>query len=465
MDEDSLRADCLQSVALPLSVGQQALWMLMQLSTDAAAYNIHCAFLLSPQIDLMRLRRALEAVYRRHDLLRACFVVRQGVPVTIIPPCAQLPLVIVDGEGWDELARDAWIESSVARPFDLALGPPVRFMVLRRSDRDGKRENVLLVVMSHIVGDFRSIDILVHELPLHYQNNDTPWAAPTQFSVYASREQSWLRSCHAERSIDFWRTRLPAADPRPLGGALPLPRPFFGIAYRCAVATDVGAAIRDAAKRTAVTPYVFVLSAYAILLSALTGRLRIVIGSAVDLRLQPDLRNTVGYLVNIVPLPLDLEPRARFFDLLAAADRMNVATLAHRRLPFAHLVQHLGMRSELGRSPLYQALFSWLKFDPAFGRQADGTLIADTITPRGASRIGGSPDFALTVEDRTDRLECLWTFDAGFFGPDFGAEVSLRLEALLRDAAANPQQPIAALLSTGRVSGTWSDGEREQIEL
>src|SRR5271166_5525673 len=76
----------------PLSFSQQRLWFLHQLEPDSAAYNAIDAVRLSGPLDVDALRRGLDAIVARHEVLRTTFDLRDGEPVQAIAPRGTWPL-------------------------------------------------------------------------------------------------------------------------------------------------------------------------------------------------------------------------------------------------------------------------------------------------------------------------------------------------------------------------------------
>src|SRR6185503_1784323 len=70
----------------PLSFTQQQFWLLDQAATNRAAYNVCTAVKICGPLDVQRLRKALEQIVSRHEVLRTGIVVEQGTPVQMISP-------------------------------------------------------------------------------------------------------------------------------------------------------------------------------------------------------------------------------------------------------------------------------------------------------------------------------------------------------------------------------------------
>src|SRR5262245_57124867 len=63
---------------LPLSFPQQRLWFLQQLEGPSATYNVAAAIRLKGALNVEALRRTIEAIVSRHEILRTVFVEERG---------------------------------------------------------------------------------------------------------------------------------------------------------------------------------------------------------------------------------------------------------------------------------------------------------------------------------------------------------------------------------------------------
>ena len=78
------RAD--RSKTLPLSYAQQRLWFLAQMDGGSEAYHLTFGLHLAGDLDPVALRRALDRIVARHELLRTTFGFDEGAPVQRIAP-------------------------------------------------------------------------------------------------------------------------------------------------------------------------------------------------------------------------------------------------------------------------------------------------------------------------------------------------------------------------------------------
>jgi len=92
-----LRKKATASRSLPLSFAQQQLWFLDRLEPGGVAYNVPLAVRLTGPLDVTALQRSLDALVRRHEILRTTFAAGEtGEPTQVVGPAMALPLPLTD---------------------------------------------------------------------------------------------------------------------------------------------------------------------------------------------------------------------------------------------------------------------------------------------------------------------------------------------------------------------------------
>ena len=95
-----------------LSIGQQRLWYLNQLSPNNSAYNVPYASRIRGHIDVPALQKALDAVVKRHEVLRTVVLAPGGNPV----PVLALEIETSSGEAcYFEYCTDFFKEQPIAK--------------------------------------------------------------------------------------------------------------------------------------------------------------------------------------------------------------------------------------------------------------------------------------------------------------------------------------------------------------
>src|SRR5882762_7363367 len=193
-----------RSGPLPLSYAQQRLWFLEQLAPGTVVYSVPAGVRLLGNLRLKPLRKTLDQIVKRHEVLRTVFMNRNGEPVQVIREGQEMQLPVVDlgelgGRRGEEVAREL-AGAEAQRGFDLARGPLLRATLLRL----GEEDHVLLFTMHHIVSDGWSAGVLVREVSALYgaylRGEESPLEPlGIQYVDYAVWQRGWLQGEVLER--------------------------------------------------------------------------------------------------------------------------------------------------------------------------------------------------------------------------------------------------------------------------
>ncbi|MFP2911032.1 amino acid adenylation domain-containing protein, partial [Pyxidicoccus sp. 3LFB2] len=348
----------------PLSFSQQRLWFLDQLEPGSSAYNMPLALQLDGSLRVDALEHALSELVRRHESLRTTFQALQDNPVQVISPPAPLTLPVTDlssrEDGQAEVRRLA--EQDACTPFDLANGPLLRASLLRL----GEQQHVLLLNMHHIVSDGWSMDVLVREVAAVYEAFSSGQASllpelPVQYADFTVWQRGWLRGEALEAQLAWWRKHLegaPAALELPTDFPRPAVQSFRGAAVPIQLSRPLSDALKALCQKEGVTPFMALLAAYQLLLSRYSGQDDIAVGTPIAGRRHAELEGLIGFFVNTLALRTRLDGNPSFRQVLARVKETTLGAFAHQDIPFEKLVEELAPSRTLGRSPLFQVMFS-----------------------------------------------------------------------------------------------------------
>ena len=264
----------------PLSFAQQRLWFLNQLEPDSPAYNHPNAIRLDGVLNVEALRKTLDAIVARHEVLRSTISLEDGNPVQVIAeaPSVELQLIdlreMPDGEHEAEIQRLVVVKTQ--EPFNLSQDLMLRAFLARLSEK----EHVLLLVMHHLVSDGWSSGILFREIATLYKalsaGSPSPLPElPIQYADFAAWQRKWLQGEELERQLSYWKQQL--------GGNLPVlelpidrPRPavqtYRGARQSIALSRSLTETLKDLSRRERVTLFMTLMAAYQTLLYRYTGQ-------------------------------------------------------------------------------------------------------------------------------------------------------------------------------------------------
>ncbi|MFY1693159.1 condensation domain-containing protein [Plantactinospora sp. WMMB782] len=438
----------------PLSFAQQGLLRADRLRTGpdglptGRGHVLGRCYDVDGDLRLAALRHALAAVVRRHAALRTVFRATPDGPVQRVGPAGPVPLRIVDHSDRPALFAGALAEAerAVLAPFDLVGGPPVRFLVLRLAPR----RHLFAVAVHPLVGDGRSIEIILRDLGLGYLRALAD--GPTRLPEPAIGYLDWVvwqrhQLCGIRRADlrAWWRSAL-ADVPRVLDLAAPLPRRTGPRVRGGRLGVPLPAATRHAvhalASRERATPSAVLLAGYAALLARYAGVRRLLVGIPVANREYPRTAEVVGRFVDTLPVPVDLTGAPTFAELVRRTRRAMVGVLEHQDLPFEQLVADLAPARDGDRPPLVQVCFGHRTADAPAGTL---TLPSCTVTEIPLDTGGATFELTLSVDESTADGTVSVEYDADRFTASFVGGL-LRAYPVLLDAATDaPGTAVAEL--------------------
>lgn len=431
---------------LPLSSTQQRLWFLDQLEGPSATYNIPLAWRLTGALDTTALQAALHALVARHALLRTTFPAVEGQPRQQIADNLALPLTLVAVPSTPDQPAlvQRLLQADACQPFDLATGPLVRATLYTLAPDD----HLLLLVLHHIVADGWSVAILWRELAAFYRAYHSETAAslpplPIQYADFALWQQTWLQSTALAEQRAYWRTQL-ANAPTTLALPTDYPRPpvqtFSGSLVELTLPPALTAALQQLSRQHAVSLFMTLYAAFAVLLARYSDQRDLVIGTTVANRRRQETEGLIGFFANTLPLRVDVSDNPRFADLLQRVRQLTLDAYAHQDMPFEALVSDLGLARNLSHAPLVQVMLT-----------LDNTPVTDaswadlTVAPVELVSTVAKFDLTLHVRERAGTLQAGFEYNTDLFAPATIERLAGHWQTVLQAIVTDPATPIHRL--------------------
>ncbi|HVT56893.1 MAG TPA: non-ribosomal peptide synthase/polyketide synthase, partial [Thermoanaerobaculia bacterium] len=357
------RGDAAAAAGPVLSFAQERLWFLEQL--EPGVYNMPSPARLVGELDLAALAGALSEIVRRHEALRTGIEERDGRPVARLAPPRPLPLPLVDLSPLPAAARQAaalaLARQEAVEPFDLGRPPLLRALLLRH----GSGEHWLLLSIHHLASDLWSLGVLLRELSALYEARRAGRPSPLpelalQYSDFAAWQRRWLAGAPLAARLAYWRQALAGA---PAALELPTDRPRLarrsprGGLVSFGLPPERGARIATLARRFEVTPFMFLLAIWDVLLARYSGQTDLLVGTPIANRNRLETEPLIGLFVNTLVLRADLGGDPDLPALLARVRETTLGAFEHQDLPFERLVEELAPARDTARSPLFQVMF------------------------------------------------------------------------------------------------------------
>ncbi|UIJ60638.1 amino acid adenylation domain-containing protein [Amycolatopsis acidiphila] len=323
--EPAVTVEVDESEPFPLALMQHAYWIGRDEETTLGSVAAHLYVEFDGHgVDAAKLERAVEALVRRHGMLRAKFT--DDGRQQILPERAQPALVVHDVDDEQELERIR-DRSSHAR-LNVAEGEVFSIQLSRLPD--GRTR--LHVDVDMLAADALSYRVLLADLARCYEH---PEVEPIGYSYpryLAEREPA--RQADRGRAREWWQQRVPELPAAP---ELPLvPESERGDATRVTrrhhwLAPEDRKRLASRAHEHGLTPAMVVATAFAESLASWSGQPRFLLNLPMFDResMHPEADQLVGDFTGSVLLDVDLSTKASFADhARTLQDRMH-ADAAH----------------------------------------------------------------------------------------------------------------------------------------
>ncbi|HSU14718.1 amino acid adenylation domain-containing protein [Longimicrobium sp.] len=438
----------------PASYMQEQMWLAIQLDPERAIYNVPVAVLVRADADVPALERAFTEVVRRHEGLRTVFRTVGGELRQVVLPPHPVTADVRDlraevGPDFDAGVRRIVSEAG-ARTMDIERGPMVQLSLLRVSDE----RSALVITLQHIVTDGWAYPLILHELwelyaaELHGRPVTLP--EPTlRYADYAVWQREHLRGETLDAHVAFWRGLLEGAPETELPGDRPRPAQssYRGAMHHFVFPTEASAAVRALCRREAATVNMVLSAAFSATVARYTGSGDVVFGTLYGNRSRPELEQVVGCFVNSAALRLDLSDDPPFAEAVGRAKRLVLDAERHQELPFEKVVEHLRVRRDPSRNPLFQLMYFHHTFVPqhaqASVRELDPQAVyrAASLVDTGLAKL----DFILTTLEEGDELSAIVEYATDLFDAATVERFCRHFVTLAGRAAANAHLPVSAI--------------------
>nr|WP_267468446.1 non-ribosomal peptide synthetase [Nocardia farcinica] len=437
---------------VPLSLAQQRMWVLNRMDPASATYNIPFALQIAGDLDVDALRAAVDDVLDRHEALRTRFPIGpDDLPYQeILAVDEVLPGGLRVERPADIMGR---VLDLIASGFDVTEAVPVRIALLNGGVPD---KHLLVLVAHHISADGASLGPLARDLMTAYlarsQGQEPAWAPlPVQYADYALWQRAVLGEeddpdSPAARQLAYWRDRLAGLRPGPI---LPQDRirtastGTRGASVRFALPAEIHGALAELARAHHASLFMVVHALLAALLARLGGESDIAVGTPVAGRGERALDDLVGMFVNTLTLRTEVDPDARFTDLLTAARETDLAAFAHADLPFERVVEAVAPGRVGAANPLFQVVLGFQSLT-----QPVLELPGLTVTAMDSGPLAAKFDLLLHVEagqtadGEPAELAGVFTYATDIFDTLTVQGFARRFAQLAAAVAADPEQPI-----------------------
>ena len=337
-----------------LSDGQRRMWFVQGFDPSGVLLNVSLSYRLTGDIDAERMQAAVEAVARRHPILRTTFHADEnGEPRAEVHDDLTPSWTTHDLSEKSERARKLRLEVLAQRefgtPFDLGTESPLRLTLIRT----GPAEHVLLLVAHHIAWDDGSWRVFFTDLTRAYSGEQLPETP----RVGAAAPDT------TDEDLAYWREVManppePLELPGPMGSVVPTG--FRSQRSTVRLSAETVEKVTVLARETGATPYMVLLAAFGALIRRYTHTDDFLVATPV---LNRDTEDTIGYHGNTVAMRMRPRSDAGFRDLVLQTRDVALGAFAHQRVNLDRVVRELNPDRRHGAERMTRVSFGFREPD------------------------------------------------------------------------------------------------------
>lgn len=424
----------------PVSSAQKGIYTIHSLDQNTISYNMPVILEFAQKVDLDRLDLAFNKLIERYETLRTSFHLIDGEIMQQIAADFHAKIDVVSIEETDKEQEFR----KFVRAFELDKIPLMRIKCYRA----GEKEYVLIDI-HHLISDGISTEIYIRDLlqlydgislePVKYQYKDySEWV---QNRDYGKAKAYWGNLFKQgvkvlNLPLDFTRSAQPS---------------FAGGRVIDIIDGDLMEQMEAKIKKAGLTDYMFLLSAFFILLSKYSRQEEIVIGTPVFGRSNSDMEQMAGMFVNTIILNGRAEKTKSIGDFFEEVKETCLNSFEHQDYPFDELVNQLNPHRHSSRNPLFDVMFALEEDYDEF----DNITMTDLDCEDNISKfdltltvIKGKSGYRLDFEYRTDLLKKETIINMVSHFKTLIADIPENFESLIGDLSMVSEQEKIKLLET-----------------
>ena len=438
----------------PLSFQQERVLYLHKLSAEGPLWNrISCKRLLG-NLDVRRLRKAVDALVERQSVLRTRIrlvegAARQSKHIVLYGAFKHIDLSIkpaagAEGPGVEEEAR-AILNREYEEPLTLEGGELFKAVFIQCSDS----EYWLILKLHHAISDATTLRTLWSDLKTLYNSQQGSATPLHDLEIDYFDYARWLRRQFGEDDTkeqeDYWLRQFSGELPEldlPTDAAAPPDLTFNGALEKKRLPQELVNGLQSFSLERRVIPFSTLLSAYYLLLHIYSGQDDIIIGTVFSGRhYSPKIRHLAGFFSTTVALRAQIDSSRTVEDLVKLVHTQVSDAHEMQDYPFERLVDKLDLDREHRRNPLFRALFNMVT-DHEENQTFEGVLREEWLEPEISST---QVDFFLDVRMRPESSQLRAEYNVDIFARSTIERMLRHYVTLVETMMDSPSTPIREL--------------------
>lgn len=455
-----------RSVPFALTEVQRAYFMGRHEYFEMGGISTHAYSELTTKLDIDRLAASLNAVIRRHPMLR-CIILPSGKQ-KILERVPAYPIEVEDLRALKEPERQARIERERGRMSHQMFQTDRWPLFEVKAFRIGEDEHYLCTSFDVLIADGMSMQLVEKDVMQAYTDPDRE-LEPLAFTFrdYIQAYEAFRKTKAYEESREFWLGRVHTFPDPPNVPTIRLPsdiaKPTF---QRMSMALETAAwrRIKEVAAQHSVTPSAVFCTAYVEVLSRWSNQPQLAVNLTVFNRypFHPDVHEMVGDFTSLMLLGLDWTAHAGFWDKAAYVHRTIAEALEHRHYDGTEMIRELARARKHGNGAMMPYVFTSL-----LSQDFQGAGEAGTLPGEAKMRLSQTSqvflDFQLT--ERAGVVELSWDYVTELFDTDMIGHMFAAFRRIVEQLTAQGDpQPIPLPPSQEELYLRYNDTLRPHLQ-
>ncbi len=334
----------------PISAIQEGIYYSSTLS-DNTVYNMTGGIEIFSKVDKNKLKKCFNELIKKHASFRTKFEFEDGTIVQKILPKVNIEIEEINGSN---ISKNK-LFNNFDRKFDFSVAPLLRVGLAKISEN----HYIILISTHHIVADGYSFKIFIEDFCKLYngQKIDSP---KIDYIDYSEFEKNGFENGAFEEAENYWVTKLKDNIPilnLPTNFARPSSFTYAGSRISKTINKSLSKSILNFCKENGITPFMFMISVYYILLYKYSNNAEILVGTPASNRTFHETSDIIGMFVNTLVFKATINDDDNFIELLKNIKEISLENFKYQNYPFSKLIKKLNIKRDPSRNVLFDTMF------------------------------------------------------------------------------------------------------------
>jgi len=342
-----------------LTNAQKSIWVTEQYYKGSSVNNICGYAIIEEQIDLDKLKKAIQIVCQKHDNFGLRLKTENGEVKQVVTEKREIKIQTINVESPKELKKE--IEKIVKKPFKLENSELFEFYIYKfKNGQGGYAPNI-----HHLIADGWTMALIGNEIIKNYsalkRNQEIETTEIYSYVDYIKSEQEYLKSEKYEKDKKYWEEKfitIPEVATIPGSKVNVDENDSIGNRKKFELGLLEVEKIKKYCRENKISLYNFFMAIYSIYIGEISNLDEFVIGTPILNRTNFKEKNTMGMFINMVPFKVNINQEDDFKTFVKNIALDSIGMLKHQKYSYQCLLENLREKNK-SVPKLYNILLSY----------------------------------------------------------------------------------------------------------